>query len=113
MEPNTRLAVFLIGCIGFRSALALRARYASDIELTVFAVIAAITAIAFAGLYLFDLRKEAPEAGGQMWWGNYRPIHSTAYGLAAYFAMKGDRTMTSNILFIDVAIGLIARILHR
>ena len=109
---DTKLVVFLVGCIGFRTALAARARFATDIELTIFSIIGSIVALSFAVLYIFDLRKEAPEAGGVTWWVNYRPIHSVMYGLAAYLAFTGDREMTSNVLFMDVAVGLTARLLQ-
>lgn len=66
-----------------------------------FAVVAAVMIF----LWYFHLRQHAPEAGGRTWWNWLRPLHALMY--AAFSA-----TGRSEILFADVAIGVVASLAH-
>jgi branched-subunit amino acid transport protein AzlD len=54
---------------------------------------------------------DAPEAGGNTWWANFRIIHGALYMCAAIYCFKGDST-ASLPLTIDVIFGFILFIYH-
>jgi len=110
-NKKKRIALFLIGCIGVRSALVWLA-YAYPAYLPLMGIVAIAPAIGFLTIYLGDLRKTGPEVvGDRIWWNNLRPIHGFLYGLFAYMALNQDNRAWI-VLLIDVMIGFIAFTSH-
>ena len=72
------------------------------------AVILFMIGSAFSYLYLFKLRMNAPEGGGNTWWNFARPIHGLLYITASVLLIRGYRRNAAIILFADVLFGLIA-----
>lgn len=103
--------LFLLGCIPVRILLAaftykLEEKYLPYLSVILFAVGAS-----FIYLYITNSRLKAPEAGGETWWKNLRPIHGMFYLIAGLYALKKDRS-AAVILVIDVVFGLGAFINH-
>jgi hypothetical protein len=67
--------------------------------------------INFLLLYFFNLRLNAPEAGGKTWWTNLRLFHGLLYICAAIYSLNMDK-FASVPLVIDVVIGIFAFIHH-
>jgi len=107
---NSKL-LFLVGCIPIRVLLALLTYKINEKYLPYLAVVFIVVGLSFISLYLTDSRLEAPEAGGNTWWRNLRPIHGMLYITAGIYALKKDRT-SALILLIDVMFGLTAFISH-
>ena len=97
---------FLIGCIGLRIILALLAKNADSKTLWYMGLFALIPAFGFLFLFTFNLRKTGFEAGGNIWWKNWRPIHGLLYLLFAVLAIKGFKESWT-ILAIDVSLGFL------
>ena len=56
-------------------------------------------------MFLFNLRQNAPEGGGNTWWNNIRPIHSLLYIMFFIFVfIKKDYSYM--FLLGDVILGL-------
>lgn len=72
------------------------------------ALIGFCVAIAFAGIYIFELRDTAFEAGGEVWWNQMRPVHSALYFMFAQFALKGELIHASHALMLDATMGFLA-----
>ncbi len=107
-----RILLFLIGCIGTRTAFAILAKYASPEWLQTMGALALIPAIGFFVIYVFKLRETGPEVfGDKIWWDHLRPIHGTMYLLFAIFALQ-KKEFAWMFLAADVAFGLIAYIAH-
>lgn len=105
-------ALFLLGCIPTRLLLAgitykIDEKYLPYLSLLFFAIGAS-----FIYLYLTNSRTEAPEAGGETWWKNIRPVHGVLYILAGIYAVKKNR-YASLVLLVDVIFGLLAFTQHR
>ena len=71
--------LFLIGCIGVRTGLALLAKYISNDYLPYLGYLALLPAIGFIYLYLTDSRQTGREAGGIIWWNKLRPTRNVIY----------------------------------
>ena len=103
--------MFLIGCIGTRSALVYIAKNTGDKYLPILGYLAILPAIGFMYIYLTGSRKTGAEVFGEkIWWNNLRPIHSIIYLLFAYNAINGVDTAWM-FLLADVIFGLIAFLL--
>ena len=108
-----RMLLFLLGCIGSRTALAVGAKYASPSVLKVMGALALLPAIGFYLIFLFKLRETGPEVFGEkIWWNSLRPIHGTLYLLFAIFALRGSDKAWM-FLAADVTFGLISYIVHK
>jgi hypothetical protein len=99
--------LFLFGCIPVRLFLAglsykINEKYLPYLSVVLFAI-----GISFVYLYLSNSRLKAPEAGGETWWKNLRPIHGMLYITAGIYALKKDRTV-GILLLVDVIVGLLA-----
>jgi hypothetical protein len=114
MDVQTkRMLLFLFGCIGTRTALAVGAKFASPNVLQAMGALALLPALGFFIIFIFKLRETGPEVfGDKIWWNNLRPIHGTMYLLFAIFALrKSDKAWM--FLAADVAFGLIAYVFHK
>lgn len=113
MTPlQKRFALFLIGCMGIRIALALFAMQASPSLLRIMGYIALLPALGFTLIYFFDLRKTGAEVfGAPIWWNSLRPVHAILYFLFAYMAIN-ERKEAWYVLLADVAIGFAGFVTH-
>lgn len=106
-----RIMLFLFGCTVVRFALAravLKERFKNAMMIAL-----SVISIGFMYIYLTDSRKVGPETMGEpIWWNYLRPIHSILYGSAALALIKDRRELSSNILMVDLTIGLLSFILH-
>jgi len=110
MTMNYRMAAFVL-CMVVRFTMAYLV-YNARVPHWVVAIFAACVAVGFASIYIFNLRETAFEAGGEVWWGGLRPVHSAMYLLVALLATKGNYKAASCALAVDTAIGGIAYIAH-
>lgn len=111
MHTIKRMALFLIGCIGVRSAFVWLA-YAYPAYLPLMGALAIIPAVGFFTIYFGGLRKTGAEVfGDRIWWNDLRPLHGFLYALFAYMAINRDRRAWI-VLLIDVCIGLTAFMFH-
>jgi hypothetical protein len=102
-----RFLLFLIGCIGTRSAFVYLAKNANMIYLQYMGYLSILPAIGFFYLFLTGSRKTGAEVfGDKIWWNNLRPIHGIMYSLFAYNAIIGNN-FAWIFMLIDVIIGLI------
>jgi hypothetical protein len=107
-----RIALFLIGCIGTRIALALAARSMAPEWLPYAGAVALLPAIGFFTIYLFDLRTTGPEVfGDRIWWNSLRPIHGAMYTGFALLAFQKN-PYAWMVLAADAALGLGAFLQH-
>jgi len=107
-----RVLLFLIGCIGTRTALAVAAKYASPEILQTMGALALLSAIGFYLIFMFKLRETGAEVFGEkIWWNDLRPIHGTLYLLFAIFAIQ-KKQFAWMFLAADVVIGLVAYLIH-
>ncbi len=114
MDVQTKRALlFLVGCIGTRTALAVGAKLASPTVLQTMGALALLPTLGFFIIFIFKLRETGPEVfGDKIWWNSLRPIHGTLYLLFAIFALrKSDKAWM--FLAADVAFGLISYIAHK
>lgn len=109
---HIRFALFLVGCIGARIALALAARAMPLAWLPYAGAAALLPAIGFFTIYIFDLRKTGAEVfGDQIWWNSLRPIHGAMYTGFAYMAFQKN-PYAWMVLAADAALGLGAFLQH-
>lgn len=107
-----RVLLFLIGCIGTRTALAVAAKYASPNTLQIMGALALLPAIGFYLIFMFKLRETGPEVFGEkIWWNDLRPIHGTLYLLFAIFAIQRKK-FAWVFLAADVCFGLLFYLIH-
>ena len=103
-----RFLLFLIGCIGTRSAFALIAKNISVNYLPYLGYLALLPAIGFIYIYLTGSRQTGAEVFGEkIWWNDLRPLHSLLYFLFAYNAVIGNKQAWIYLL-VDVLVGLIS-----
>lgn len=115
MYMNTlqrRFLLFLVGCIGTRTLVAILAKNIDIKYLTFLGYIALLPAFGFLYIYLTGSRKTGAEVGGEkIWWNSLRPLHSFMYFLFAYYAIIQNRDAW-RVLALDVVIGLMAFLYH-
>lgn len=103
-----RFLLFLIGCIGTRSAFVLIAKNISGNYLPYLGYLALLPAIGFIYIYLTGSRQTGAEVFGEkIWWNDLRPLHSLLYFLFAYNAIIGNKQAWIYLL-VDVLVGLIS-----
>jgi hypothetical protein len=112
LSLNSRIILFIIGCIGTRIILTIIAKNINIKFLPYLGVLALLPAIGFSYIYITGSRKSGFEAGGKIWWNSMRPIHSILYFLFAYNAIHKRQDIAWKFLAIDVTIGLIAFLNH-
>ena len=109
---NTRILIFLIGCVGFRLMITFIAKNIDINYLPYMGYLALLPAIGFAYIFISGSRKIGFEAGGKIWWNNLRPIHSLLYFLFAYNAILKRKNTSWKFLALDIIIGLLAFLNH-
>ena len=115
MFLNKRMIVFLVGCIGVRLLIALVARWVgknANWALPFMGALALLVSVGFISIFLGDFRKVGREAGGKIWWNDFRPIHGVMYLLFAIYAFK-RRAYSWRVLLVDAIIGLLLWGRHR
>jgi hypothetical protein len=105
LSTKNSINYFLFGCIPMRILLAIIPLFANESILFYYSFILFAIAVGFLYLYFTNGRLNAPEAGGNTWWANYRIIHGILYLLAAWFAFN-KQTIAYIPLSLDVSIGL-------
>jgi len=103
-----RMLLFLIGCIGTRTLLALLAKNISPDYLPVMGVGGLAISFGLMYFYISGTRTTGPETfGDKIWWNHLRPVHSAMYLLFAILAFQKSEYAWVP-LAIDVCIGLAA-----
>lgn len=106
------MLLFLIGCIGSRTAITALAYFGSPMILRALSYIALLFVIGWLWILFISPRTTGPEVfGGTIWWNSLRPVHAFLWGLFAYLAFQGDRRAWA-ILALDTLIGLVAFLCH-
>jgi hypothetical protein len=105
---KVRIPLFLIGCLGSRTAIAYIVSSLSNKYRLLIASILLAPAIGFAVIYLFRLRRTGEEVfGDRIWWDKLRPFHSLMYfaaALAVYFQEKKAYLL----IILDTLVGFVA-----
>lgn len=102
-----RLLLFLFGCIGFRTSMAVLAKYVSLDNLQIMGYISLMPAFGLIYIYLTGVREgDLGGFGGKIWWNNFRPLHSFLYFLFAYNAINRN-PKSWRVLALDVTVGFI------
>lgn len=108
MDIEQRRSYFVFGCIPVRILLAASLFVVPEAQVTVASTILCAIGASFAALYIFKLRLNAPEGGGETWWNYLRPLHAVLYLLAAHLLFTGNRIYASMVLIVDVIVGMVA-----
>ena len=107
-----RFLMFLIGCIGTRSVIALIAKNIRPDLLQWMGILALLPVIGWLYIIITGSRVTGAEVfGDKIWWSNIRIIHATLYALFAYYAINKDAGAWK-FLLVDVVIGLLAFVWH-
>lgn len=109
--PLGRALLFLIGCIGLRSAFAVLAAKINTNYLPYLGAVALIPVAGWIYILIMGSRQTGVEAGGRIWWNGLRPVHATLY---ACFAATAFMKNSNAYLFLvaDVILGLAAWLNH-
>lgn len=112
-----RFWLFLLGCIGSRSAftaLAYRASYASSCNwLRFLGLLALGPVIGWFYIIFFGSRDTGLEVmGDRIWWTTLRPVHLLLWGFFAYLALGKCHPMAWVVLAVDTAFGLLSFLGH-
>jgi hypothetical protein len=109
----TRKALFVVGCLGSRAAIANLARVRPDL-LPSMGRLALGPALGFALIYLFKLRPAGREVfpDTQIWWDHVRPVHAVLWGLFAHYAIQ-QHPEAWRFLAVDTALGAAVWYRHR
>ena len=103
-----RFFLFLIGCIGIRTAFVFLTKNVSLKTLQILGYLALLPAFGFAYIFLTNSRKIGGEIFGEkIWWNFLRPIHALLYAMFAYLAITKNKNAWK-ILALDVGIGFIS-----
>lgn len=108
---NSKL-LFIGGCIPARIFLAILALRLKTDYLPILGWILIGIGLSFIYLYTAGLRLNAPEANGNTWWKDYRPIHGCLYLAAGLYCLKKDRKSAA-LLAIDITFGITVFVSHR
>ena len=111
-QLDKRFLLFLIGCIGTRTAFALIAKNISMSWLPSLGYLALLPVIGWLYIIITNSRQTGAEVFGErIWWGNLRIIHAALYTGFAIMAIKKQRDAWM-FLGADVLLGLSAFLLH-
>jgi hypothetical protein len=107
-NKHKRLALFLIGCIGTRTALTYIVKHHNQKYQKLLVLVLLAPAIGFTYIYMNDLRKTGPEVfGDKIWWNNLRPFHALMYFSAAYLVYSKNKQAYFPIA-LDTIVGLLS-----
>ena len=112
-KAKSTLLFFLL-CIPLRAlAAGVAYKYSMKPVTAVLAVAYLLGGLQMMRLWLFNMRMNAPEAGGETWWNGLRPYHSILYILFAMAVVKGGNARTHAYIFLvaDVLLGVAAWII--
>lgn len=115
MSNQNKLYLFLFGCLGVRTLLALLAYKISPDHLPYLGAFAFLVGVGLIYNFIFNARQVAPESSAQsnkVWWNNFRPLHGVLYLLFAYYAMTKDKNAYV-FLALDVVIALVLFLLYK
>lgn len=116
MSPGggVRAALFLVGCLGSRAALAWAAHaLAASPWLRALGLGGLAIAAGFFAIFAMGWRRTGPEVfGGRIWWDDLRPVHGALYLAFAALALLG-RPGAWVPLGVDAAVGLAAFVWFR
>ena len=105
LDENTRILLFIFGCIPLRIFLAYLPTVLDKNNLFYYGLVLLIPALGFLYLYFTNSRLEAPESGGKTWWAELRIIHGFLYLAAAIYALQ-MKELAYIPLSMDVIFGL-------
>jgi hypothetical protein len=103
----TRPLSFILLCIPARLLIAWGSKNVPKEYLKLYSL--GLLGIAFSFLYLFftNGRLIAPEAGGNVWWKDYRLIIGTLYLISAVYGFKGRQDLIWIPLIMDLFLGIL------
>ncbi len=107
-KQNLRVPIFLIGCLGARTAIAYLVKIFGPGHRLLIALLLALPAIGFTFIYLLGLRRTGGEVfGDKIWWNSLRPFHALMYFVAAAAVYLRNKNAYLLIL-LDTLVGLVA-----
>jgi len=107
-----RFLLFLIGCIGTRSAFTALSAYAEPSLLRILGFIALIPVVGWFYIIFIGKRDTGAEVFGEkIWWKSLRPLHMLLWLTFASLAIVGTKQAWI-VLALDTLIGLIAFFWH-
>ncbi len=112
LTRKQRDLLFIFGCLGVRTAIAILAKNASSKTLQIYGKIALIPAFVWMYFFFTNTRQTGMEANGRIWWNNVRPLHALLYFGFAYAALKQNKNAYL-FLVADVILGGSVFLLHR
>lgn len=106
------IKLLFITCILIRLLLAYIAKKAINKSWRLVLVI--FYAIISLGMFVQMFRKFRTNGafGQKIWWGNYRQIHGTLWGLSAYFLYYNNH-LVYHLLLLDTLIATVAHVYNR
>jgi hypothetical protein len=105
-----RFLMFMIGCLGARSALAYATKIINPDYLPYIGIIILFGAIRF--IYLFFTNPTGPQfLGKDIWWNNVRPLHFVFYLLFAVSAIM-KKSYAWIFLLLDVILALVSFLVY-
>lgn len=109
---HKRMILFLVVCLGLRSALAYTAYKTSEKYLYLFGIFGTLLVIGFLSAIIRN-RSHGPEMLGDdpIWWKKWRYIHIIMWTIVAIAGFSRKKWVWIPMA-VDVGIGLLAFILH-
>tara|TARA_Y100000780_G_scaffold230335_1_gene252243 strand:+ start:8077 stop:8448 length:372 start_codon:yes stop_codon:yes gene_type:complete len=107
---NERIMLFLFGCIGLRLLIGIYIRDKINPNIKkILTMILIIIGLGFLTIYIGNFRKRGLEVDNQeIWWNYLRPLHGILYLFAGFFLYKNKNIASSNIIILDLIIGLVS-----
>lgn len=115
MKKDSKVYLFLFGCIGVRTLLAMLAYKINVKYLPYLGMFAVFVAFGLLFHFIFGTRKTGQESSAEnnrIWWNNYRPLHALMYLLFAYLAFQKDHRAYV-FLVTDVLLALVLYSLYK
>jgi hypothetical protein len=107
-NKHKRIALFLIGCLGTRTALTYLVKHHDKKYQTWLVMVLLVPAIGFSYIYMNGLRLTGAEVfGDKIWWNNLRPFHALMYGSTAYLVAKSNKQAYLPVA-LDTVVGLVS-----
>ncbi|NDH07855.1 hypothetical protein EBX93_18395 [bacterium] len=103
---DKKILLFMCFCIPLRFILAMTPSLLDEKYLPYLGLLLLAISMGFLYLFFFNGRMNAPEAGGNTWWHDYRLIHGLLYLCASIYAFKKNNKASIPLL-IDVMFGMV------